>query len=484
MKAERGEIRRVLLTTPFKYGSMNPNVSVDPVVSRHAGQEIKTGVLFPIGLAYMASMLLRAGYEVRMLDPIAERIPIERVYDIASWSHAVVMPFSAVHAEDVKKFRNDFPGKLVVLVGGYSKFIPEILLGEGYCDVILCDEPELTIVELMDTYPSLDNVKDIIYRLNGEIVANPPRPLIRNLDEIPFPARHLLPSKNYWEVSFFGEPTALILPTRGCPYNCIFCAQYDRNVKNIRYRSPGNIVDEIEQIIEEHGITNFVFFDETFNVSDRFVRGVCNEILDRGLSIRWWCAARADLVNEEIVRLMQRAGCIEMRLGLESADDRILTYLQKDTTVAQIRRGLDILRKVGLNYSLQCIFGSPMEDEDTIKKTLDFIKEYRPIFVSFNVLTPLPGSQLFNEVKGKLTLDLVKSFDMLHTKYPLGRYSSEDLARIIKRAYSSYYFSFAYLLRLLREMIKRPHIVYPLLRTGSRQALYMFKSVISPRAHG
>jgi len=474
-------IRNVLLLNPFRYDGPQSNVGVDPVVSRHAGQEIKTGVTFPIGLAYMAATLLRAGYEVRMLDPIAERISIARIHENADWSQAVIMPFSAAHAEDVKKFRSCFPGKLLALCGGYSKFISALLLGENYCDVVLGDEPELMVVELMDSFPMLGPVKGIVYRNNGEIVTAPPRPLIEDLDEIPFPARHLLDPKRYWEISFFGEPTAWILPARGCPYDCIFCAQYDRNVKSIRRRSPGNIVDEIQEVVAQQRVTNFVFFDETFNVSDRYVRSVCDEILRRNVRVHWWCAARADLIREDTVRLMKRAGCIEMRIGLESANDQILAYLKKDITVAKIREGLETLEREGMNYSLQCIFGSPMETGETIGNTLDFLKEYRPLFVSFNILTPLPGSRLFDEIKERLTLNVVKSFDILHTQYPLGRYSAEELSRIIKRAYFSYYFSLGYLIRIAREMTKRPRIILQMVRTGMRQVGYICNSILFHR---
>ena len=481
MTNTQGQINRVLLLNPFRYGSENPNVGIDLVVSRHAGQEIKTGVTFPIGLAYMAATLLRSGYDVRMIDPIAEPLPVPRIYEEAAWSEAIVMPFSAAHVDDIKRFRKDFPEKLLIMGGGYSKFIPNLLLGGNYCDVLLHEEPELTVVELIDRYPFVQDVKGIIYKRNGEIVSNPSRPLIQDLDILPFPARHLLDPKRYWEISFFGEPTAWILPTRGCPYNCIFCAQFDRNVKSVRYRSPKNIVDEIQEVVRNQRVTNFVFFDETFNVNDKYVRSVCNEILRRKLSVRWWCAARADLIREDTVSLMKRAGCIEMRIGLESANDHILKYMKKDITVRQIREGLEILKKVGMNYSLQCIFGSPMENRETIGKTLGFVKEYRPLFVSFNVLTPLPGSQLFDEIKDELTLDMVKSFDILHTQYPLGRYSAEELNRIIKKAYCSYYFSTGYLFRLLREVIKRPYIIFSMLRTGIKQALYIHRSILARR---
>jgi len=223
------------------------------------------------------------------------------------------------------------------------------------------------------------------------------------------------------------------LPARGCPFDCIFCAQFDRNTKSVRYRSAKNIVDEMESVVNDSGVRNFAFFDETFNLYDKQVKAICNEILARKLRVKWWCAARADLIIEETARLMKKAGCIEMRVGLESANDEVLAYLRKDITVEKIRRGLKILNKVGLNFSLQCIFGSPMENSTTIRNTMEFIKEVGPLFVSFNVLTPLPGSQLFEEIKNTIDINALNSFDILHTDFPLGTYSGTDLAGIKKR---------------------------------------------------
>jgi radical SAM superfamily enzyme YgiQ (UPF0313 family) len=147
-----------------------------------------------------------------------------------------------------------------------------------------------------------------------------------------------------------------------------------------------------------------------------------------------------------------------------------------------MKLGIKIAKKSGLNFSFQCIFGSPMESEQTIKNTMDFIHEMNPLFVSFNVLTPLPGSRLFGQIKHKL--DLVgglKNFDILHTDYPLGKYSAQELSKIIKSAYINYYFSFNFARRIFVEFLKNPLTVILIIRCLFKQAGYIYKSIIKSK---
>ncbi len=477
------QIKKVLLLNPFVYDSGNINIGVDPVVSRHAGQEIKTGITFPIGLAYMGAMLLKAGYEIKIIDPIAKPIPIDEIYTYSSWADAIIMPYSPAHREHIRKYFFDFSNKLRIIGGGIAKYIHAFIFKNDIADVILNGEPEETIVDLVKKFPDISSVKGIIYRTSsGESVITQERAPVEDLDSLPFPIRNFASPGNYWDISFFGKPTAWILPTRGCLFNCIFCAQHDINQKRVRKRSPGNIVDEIEQVIKEQGVRNFVFFDETFNLYHEFNISVCEEILKRNLRIKWWCSARPDFVDEETVRKMKKSGCIEMRFGIESANDEILKYLGKNTNVEKIKKGIEITKEAGMNFSLQCIFGTPMESEETIENTMNFIREANPLYVSFNILTPLPGSILFEQIKDRLDLaDGLKNFDILHTDYSFGKYSSEELSRIIKRAYINYYLSFGFFKRVIQEFFKNPFTGIWIAVTLIKQSWYIYKSIINKR---
>lgn len=473
-------IEKVLLLNPFVFHGKNRNVGIDPVVSRHVGQEIKTGITFPLGLASMGAMLLKAGFMVRILDPIAEIIRVKNIYRDSEWADAIIIPFSPAHQSHIRRYFNDFHYKLRIFCGGIASSIHEYLFKNNFTDIILVGEPEETIVDLVQHYPDLSFVKGIVYRTpSGGSIMNKTRPLVKDLDSLPFPIRNFSKASRYWDISFYGKPTAWVLPTRGCLFNCIFCAQYDINQKTVRKRSPKNFVDEIEQVMKEQNVRNFVFFDETFNLDSKYTIAICEEILKRNVKIQWWCPARPDFVCEDVARKMKESGCVEMRFGLESANDEILKYLKKDTTVKKIRRGIEITKKVGINFSLQCIVGSPMETEETLKNTLSFIHEVKPLFVSFNILTPLPGSYLFRKVKDKLDLvNGLKNFDILHTDYPLGDYSSVELSSIVKRAYLNYYLSLSFLTKVIKEFFKRPKLCVWITKTLFDRAFYIYSSVL------
>jgi radical SAM superfamily enzyme YgiQ (UPF0313 family) len=163
-----------------------------------------------------------------------------------------VLPYSPAHKKHIERYFHDFRNKLRILGGGIARHVHRYLFKNDIADVILNGEPEETIVELMRQFPDISNVKGILYRTSlGDSVFTQERSPIEDLDILPFPIRNFTDPSNYWEISFFGQPTAWILPTRGCPFECIFCAQNDINQRKVRKRSPRNIVDEIEQVVKE-----------------------------------------------------------------------------------------------------------------------------------------------------------------------------------------------------------------------------------------
>lgn len=468
-------LRRILLLNPFVYQGKNPNIGIDPVIVRHAGQEIKTGVTFPYGLASIGALLHQHGYHVHLLDPFATPVLPAAVHEAAAQADALIYPYSPVHHDHLARFSREFRSKFRIAVGSVAAQYPELLFTHDLADVIVAGEAEPTCLELLASFPDWQRTAGIIYRTgSGAPCRTPSRALLSNLDSLPFPLRNFTDPRRYWDISFFGQPTAWILASRGCPFRCRFCAKNALHGTTVRVRSPRLVVDEIAAIQDASGISNFVFFDETFNFNDDFCVGICDEIIRRRIRIRWWCAARPDLVTATAARRMRESGCREMRFGIESADDRILAFLNKDTTVAAMQRGIALTHAAGINVSLQCIFGTPGETAETIARTLRFVRAMRPLYVSFNLLTPLPGSRLFDEERDRLhAISALQSLDILHTSFSLCQYTPQELSAVIRRAYRQYYLSFGFLSRLARELARQPEFIPSAMRMLARQAGYM-----------
>jgi len=473
-------IHKILLTTPFLYSGKNRNVGIDPVVTRHSGQEIKTGMTFPLGVAYMGAVLRQAGYEVRILDPIAEPMPATRITEAAVWADAIAIPFSPYHQDDTVRFFRECPEKVRILTGQVARHFDRQFLEQDVADIIIEGEPEETIVEICRQWPTLDAVPGCVYRgEDGKVRRSAARGLVPDLDALPLPLRDFADPRLYWDITFWGEPTAFVLPSRGCSFGCTFCAQNALNGRRVRLRSPIRIVDEIETIVREQHITNIMFFDEIFTIRNDWVVQLCEELLRRRLRIEWACGTRADLLREDTVRLMKKAGCVQIQLGLESANDEILKALGKNLTVARVREAVEMLQRVKMPFTLFCIFGSPGESAGTIRRTLDFIRWAKPLFVSFNSLTALPGSMLFTQVKDQLDLQRsLRDMDILHTKPMFCDYTAAELSAIIRSAYMGFYLRTGFLGRALADILRRPRNPLVVGRALALQAAYFYRSII------
>ena len=425
----------------------------------------------------MPRFCLKMVFEVRILDPVPQKLRLSEIYEAAKRSDAILMPFSVAHSNDTLRFLEDFQDKIRILTCNFATYIADDLLLNDKCDIVIRGEVEFIVPDILKNLDKLEEVRGIIYNDNGKIIRTEKRPYIEDLDSVPFPARHLLNNKLYTDIFFFGQPTAWILSSRGCPYNCIYCSQHEAYGRRIRYRNPEKVINEMEEIVNKYKIRNFMFFDECFNADNEHATAIAKEIIKRGLKVRWSCGARADLIKAETVRLMKKAGCIEMRIGMESANDEVLKYMQKDITVEEFIKGVEIVKKEKMGFSLHCIFGSPMETEETIKNNLKLIKKVNPTFVSFNILTPLPGSQLYEQYKDKLNLKNMKNFDLVHTDFSICKFSNEELREILRKAYRSFYLRPRFLINYLRHSTKSLYDIYCVFKTSFKQGLYLWKTL-------
>ncbi|MBC7236504.1 MAG: radical SAM protein [Chloroflexi bacterium] len=242
----------------------------------------------------------------------------------------------------------------------------------------------------------LATIKGLVWRKGRELVCNPDRPYIRDLDTLPLPRHDLLPLQAY-RAPLVRGPYAFVVTSRGCPGSCRFCIKHVSYGNSVRFRSPDNVLAEIEQLLAL-GVHNIHMYADLFTVNREQVVGICSGILERGYSLRWTCNSRVDFVDEEMLRLMGRAGCWMISWGIESGDDAMLQRMRKGTSIEMVERALRWAKRAGIKNWGYFIIGLPGETEETIRKTIDLAKRLPLDLALFHIAAPHPGTPFFFEV--------------------------------------------------------------------------------------
>ena len=355
----------------------------------------------PLGLACLASALTAAGVEVKILDlvvfPYGQSMLQTLLEDFKPQVvgiTAVTMTFdNAIGVlEDIKHMD---PNILTVMGGPHVSFCArDTLQAFPQLDVIVLGEGEGTIVELILSYENdraWAGIDGIAYRNGTEICLTAKRDPIEKLDELPFPDRRLLPLGRYRAL---GMPISLTT-SRGCPYKCIFCVGRKMVGGRIRYRSADNIVDELEYLstLNFHQIN---IADDLFTANKNHCNAVCDEIINRGLQLRWTSFARVDTVSEAVLKKMKAAGCRAVSFGIESANPQILKTIRKGITLQQVEDAVHMCKKAEITPFASFILGLPGETPQTVKETIEFANRLKKLGLSygFHLLAPFPGTEV------------------------------------------------------------------------------------------
>jgi len=387
---------------------------------------------YPLGLAYIASTLAKHNHVVEILD--AEHDRKCRSLSYLQTSEEYFKYLDAINDSDhsvwseiqreISRFEPDLVGisalsvktpsalriaslchlgsrKIPVVVGGeHPTARPEDFLRDNNVSFLVRGEGERTILELVETLKRggrLENIDGLSFKTNGEVIHNKNRPLVENLDSLPFPARNFLSNKETYRPVDFG----LIMGSRGCPYRCSFCPNQNLWGRRVRYRLTSNIIDEIKSVQETYSTQYFSFRDYSFSTDNKRTIDLCRKIRQEKLDIQWECTTRPDLITEETVSLMKDAGCTTIRVGIESGSDRILVEIKKDLSIKQIKEASRILNRHNIYWAAYFMFGLPSETKEDIKKTFTLIDEIDPPFVSMARYTPEPGSELYETLVRK-----------------------------------------------------------------------------------
>ncbi len=375
---------------------------------------VSSGILPPLGLAYIASALEASGYEVEIIDLAASNISSKRLEWLVSQNDPLFYGLSSTlfglkeTAQLAKLIKRCTPNSKVVLGGLGTVFSPDIILKRvPEIDIVVKGEGEYAAVELcraLEGKKNLQDIKGISFRDNGRIISNSPRPWIDNLDDNPFPARHLLSNNSYHLHPPYGIyfPIATIETSRGCIANCNFCLYPSRVYRS---RSANNIVDEIESVVNTYNVKEIYFADAIFTAEEEKSMKICDEILRRGIKVAWTCKERVDILSRKCLQKMKDAGCYMISYGVESGSQKILDNLNKNITTGQIEEVFRLTKEVGLRSIAYFMVGSPDESKDTVQETIKFISKIEPDFVLCAGLIPDPVSKFYREAvcKGVLS---------------------------------------------------------------------------------
>jgi radical SAM superfamily enzyme YgiQ (UPF0313 family) len=401
----------------------------------------------PLGLAYIASVL-RQSHEVKIIDSNILNYTIGDVEEeLRSFNPDVVGITSVTPsiyeaykvAETAKKVREDCK---VVLGGPHATFMPRQTMEEcEYIDIIVRGEGEETTSELIENIEKgapLNEVKGITFREKNKIIDTEPRPFIKNIDDIPFPSRDLLPMHLY---KFNGVKYTTMLTSRGCPFKCSFCSSSRLFGGYWRGRSPENVLEEMKIVYEEYGIRNIEFMDDTFTLNQERAEKICDEIIKQGWDISWGASSRVDTLSKKLVEKMKKAGCWIIFLGIESGSQKILDAIGKRITLEQVKKAVKILKDAGIQVLGSFIIGFLQDTKETIKETIKFAKSLNLNYAEFSILTPYPGTPIFDYAKkhGVLLTEDWSKYTAIEPIVKIEGVSEKEIKALFQKAYITFY---------------------------------------------
>ena len=411
----------------------------------------------PVTLAVLGAIAGSYG-DVRLLDGNVESVTLDGLLDdIDVFKPDIVVVntgFPSIEGDMrvAAVIKEKYPALQIVSFGVYFTLLEETAM-KNYpaVDFGIIGEPEETFRELMDCLSAgrgdYSAIRGLAFRAPQGLVINEQRPLIENLDSLPLPARDLLKSERY-RLPHNDKTFTLINSARGCPFSCIYCIVTPYYGKAVRRHSIEYIIREIKDCKDNHGIEEFLFWEEVFSLDKGFVRALCEALQENRLNIRWAATTRIDTLDEETLRMMKQAGCYLLGLGIESGSQDILDAARKKQTIAGIRNAVEMCKRVQLQTMGHFIFGLPGETPQTAQATIDFMLGLGLDYMQAYCAVPYPKTEF-----GKLALDngWVSTFEW--SKYDFGGDSIVDTETMSakqttyyrQKAFRSFYFRPVYI---------------------------------------
>ncbi len=408
----------------------------------------------PLGLLYIGTVLQNAGHEVKVIDNARVQLPVEKVVERVKREDPGVVGVSALTptfkqgAKIASAIKTEIPDMKIIFGNYHATFTYERLLAEyPVVDYVVLGEGEHAFLELVDVLGKngeAKRVKGIAFRHDGRVVKTPPRPFIQNLDELPIPNRKLLEQEYHSElVGMLGSSGKFttVLTSRGCPYNCKYCACSAFSQRKVRFRSPEAVVAEMKQLQGE-GYEEVGFVDDNLLLDRHRMEKICDLLREKGIKLNLWAEGRVDQASREVLRKFARVGCKTIYFGVESSSQKVLDYYGKNISPELSRKAMLNSKEAGIeNVIGSFIVGAPIEIREDIRRTFDFALNLKGMdFPQMNVLMLSPGMDLWDTAVREGHLDEEKCWEEAFAAvsvYP-SHLNEEELCRMIDSFYAEF----------------------------------------------
>jgi radical SAM superfamily enzyme YgiQ (UPF0313 family) len=419
----------------------------------------------PLGIGYIAAVLEREGYKVKVLDMLIMKMSDAGMPGVIEDFKPDAVGFTAVTPVVKSAFRaaklikEKYPDIITFIGGPHATAMPDECLDNGM-DFVVSGEGEETTIDLLRNTGSPENVSGILYKKNGEIIRTQERPFIQDLDAIPFPARHLFPPLSMYkgqEALGSMNPVGTILTSRGCPYACKFCFKAVFGTR-FRQRSAESVLEEWKLLVDRYGVKEIAIVDDSFTTDIARVHKICDELIRSKSKTRWSCpnGIRVDLGGYEMLKKMKDAGCYRVALGIESGSQRIIDSIGKKIRLEQIEETVRNCRRAGIKTMGFYMLGNLEETEETMEETIKFAKRLNTDYAQFLIAIPYPGTFIYNEIKknGKLYINDWDQYGQYEGSacFEYGNLTPKLLIKMSRKAELDYYLNPAYILKQILNM--------------------------------
>lgn len=447
----RKPIRRISFIYP-PYGIVKNEPGLKAVKENY-------GVFPSLSLAYVAAVAEKAGVQAQFIDAHALGLSLDETIrrvksfdpDLLAFTVTTYLFYQTLAW--VRALREALATP-TIMGGVHMGIYPAETFSHHSIDFGCIGEAEVVLppfLAAVNNGRDLARVNGLIWREGERVVVNECAPVLDDVNTSPFPARHLLPNDRYYSfISQFKNFTPMIT-SRGCPFKCIFCEQGDMK---FRPRTPENVVDEVEECYHVYRVRELDVFDSSFTVQKKRVIGICEELLRRNIKIAWAIRSRVDLVDEEILKALRRAGCKRIYYGIEAGDPEILKTLRKETNVELIREIITLTRKYKIDTFGYFMVGSPGETAETVERSIRFAIDLKLDYAQFSKVTPMPATELYRMLVAERKRDYWREYILdeskdLYLPRPGTALDEEAIQESTRRAYLRFYFRPRYIIKAI-----------------------------------